>query len=466
VYRGVHPALGRDVVIKVGHEAAGEAASALVAEGRILAELDHPGLARVYDLRLHEGKPCLVMEYVRGSDLDQRARRRPFAPAEAAALVARLARALAAAHGRGVIHRDIKPRNILIDEAGQPRLIDFGLALLEDAWRRPTEAPGGLSGTVSYMAPEQARGEGATARSDLFGLGGVLFFLLTGRAPYAGQDFYAVLSQAAMGEWDRAALAAAPVPARLKAVAERALAVDPAERFASAEEMAAALESFARPGRRRRWLAAAGVIALLAIGGVVLWATWKPTPPQPTTVSPVARPFKLTVEVDRGRGYGELADSVPVKSGDFVRVESVAPAGLHAALFLFTSEGKLQPLNTASPADEDLPLRFPPQLGKQGAPVSGPPGNELVLMVARRSAPPTEDDLRDLLSGTWELLPSGTVLRLAPDEVKVVGQSRAFDAPVGHQDPEGAVRGRLDEVRRQLRRRFDHFEGLMFSHQP
>jgi predicted Ser/Thr protein kinase len=493
VYRGVHPALGREVVIKVGHAEAGDAADALVSEGRILAELDHPGLARVFDLRMHEGRPCLVMEYVRGADLHQQAKRQPYSPAEAAALVARVARALAVAHRRGVVHRDLKPRNILIDEAGNPRVIDFGLALLEDAWRRPEESPGVVSGTVSYMAPEQARGEPATVRSDVFGLGGVLFFLLSGHAPYPGGGFYDILVRASTGEWDQGALDGRAVPPRLRAVVERALAPNPADRFASAEEMALALETVARPTRRGRWLAVAGAAALLALGGVLLWAAWPgghtTGAADPTGAArPEARRFELRARVERPPGHPGFVDLTaiaPVLDDDAVRVESVAPAGMHVALFHFKDrkpeEEKLKLLTAAEPADEDRPLSYPEQADKTVT-IEGKPGNELVLMVARRSGSITKDDLRDLLAGEWPQLPAHVVLQMSPREVKarfarrpgdgpeddvlnrLTDRSRDFGKLRDRPDPEGEARRRLEELRTQLRSRFDHFEVLMFSH--
>ncbi len=484
VYRGVHPALGRDVVIKVGHAAVGEAGDALMSEGRILAELDHPGLARVYDLRVHDGRPCLVMEYVRGADLDQQAKRHPYAPAAAAALVARVARALAVAHRRGVVHRDVKPRNVLIDDGGNPRVIDFGLALLADAWRKPEESPGVVSGTVSYMAPEQARGETATVRSDVFGLGGVLYFLLTGQAPYPGGNFYDILMRASQGEWDRAALAGLPVPPRLRAIVERALAPDPAVRFASAEEMALALEAVASPPRTRRWLAAAAVAGVTAaLAGVVLWAAWRPASSHSPGVTggarPVARPFKLSVGVKRVGfpGFGDLESRAPVEDGDFVRVEWVAPAGMHAALFAYGG-GKVEPLGEAEPADGDRTLFFPAP--DRGQSVAGAPGTELILMAARQSGPVKEHDLGELLKGEWPAIPPYAVLQLSPGEAKslfirprdendalakLTGKSRFGSARSGP-EPESEALHRLDELRRELVKHFDYFEGVTYSHQP
>ena len=163
VYRGVHPTLGHDVVIKLSRqvlEAGAAERDQLVAEGRILAELDHPHLARVYDLDFHEGRPFLVMEYVRGLNLEQYVRQQPVSPRRAAELVAALGQALALVHRRGVIHRDIKPRNILIGEDGRPRLIDFGLAHVRQAWTEVSDGPGTVSGTA---APGSASSERITS---------------------------------------------------------------------------------------------------------------------------------------------------------------------------------------------------------------------------------------------------------------------------------------------------------------
>src|SRR5262249_39835795 len=184
----------------------------LVAEGRLLAELDHPNLARVYDLDFHQDRAFLVMEYVRGRSLDQYAKQEPLTPPRAAGLVAQGARALALLHRRGVLHLDIKPRNIVMDEAGRPRLIDFGLARLRHAWAAERDEADQIGGTVPYMAPEQARGQsaGLGPRSDVFGLGATLYFLLVGRAPFAGGGWKAARARARAGGIPPRAVGAAP----------------------------------------------------------------------------------------------------------------------------------------------------------------------------------------------------------------------------------------------------------------
>ncbi len=126
----------------------------IIEEGKILAELDHPNLVRVYDSDFHDDRPYIVMEYVRGQTLEQVASGGGLKPRQAAALLAKVAAAADYAHRKGIVHRDIKPKNILVDEAGEPRLIDFGMARLRHAW---SDDPGSPGGTFAFMAPEQAR---------------------------------------------------------------------------------------------------------------------------------------------------------------------------------------------------------------------------------------------------------------------------------------------------------------------
>jgi tRNA A-37 threonylcarbamoyl transferase component Bud32 len=478
VYRAVHPTLGRDVIVKLGRKpvkANSAAIDAVIQEGRILAELDDPGLARVYDLRIHDGCPCLVMEYIRGCNLEQDAGAVPRDPTASAALVARVARALAASHRRGVLHRDIKPRNILIDQDGNPRLIDFGLARLEDAWRTPPEG-GGLAGTVGYMPPEQARGEPPAPQSDLFALGGVLYFLLTGEAPYLGSSFTEVLARAQRGEWNRALLVDRKVPTRLRAILERAMATEPTARYVSAEELARDLERFSQPPRHH-WLLVSAVALVVLIAALGIWQFLKPTPQplaqppvQPVAANPPAPeakkyPFSMQIRVGRGKLNGELADLVPVEKGDVFRIETVCPANMHATLFVRTSSGKLEALTSVAPAEEERPVAYPESL-KKGSRLTGPAGNELILLCARTSSPIGAEEVQKLLvnCSTWPMLPGDSVLGLSPAGAKAIQKSRDLGSLVDRADPEGEVQNGLQELQRRLRPHFDHFEGIVFSH--
>src|SRR5262249_41724608 len=179
VYRAVHPTLPRDLAIKIAHEPSSIDRSLLRGDAAILCELDHPNLVRVYDLDIHEGRPFVAMEFVRGRNLQQAAEPARPSARQAGAWGAAGARAPEGVHRRGVVHQDIKPPNILLDESGRPRLIDFGMARWRHAWSEGQAGPSG--GTLAFMAPEQARCESGRigAPSDLFALGAVLYFLLT-----------------------------------------------------------------------------------------------------------------------------------------------------------------------------------------------------------------------------------------------------------------------------------------------
>ena len=166
VYRAIHPVLHQELVIKYARKPVSgnqEERTSLIREGRILADLEHPNLARVIDLDFHEDRPFLVMEYHRGVNLEQFASRHKPSPRAAAALIAPLARALGAAHRRNVVHQDMKPANILIDETGKPYVLDFGLARLQNSWNASTDQPDG--GTIAYMAGRPRKHGGMPRRS-------------------------------------------------------------------------------------------------------------------------------------------------------------------------------------------------------------------------------------------------------------------------------------------------------------
>ncbi len=245
VFRVVHPGLGKDLVLKLALEPVeSDGRSEIIEEGKILAGLDHPFLVRIYDLDFDEDRPYLVMEYIRGRSLDQKAADGRMRPRLAADLLAKVAGAAEYAHRHGIVHRDIKPQNILVDESDQPRLIDFGMASLRHAY---ADDPGRPGGTFAYMAPEQARVESPEEqqkvgpRSDVFALGAVLYHLLTGGAPFQGANWRESMSRARRCDFDRAALGDAGVPRALRRICLRAMANDPAERYPSAEGFEKAL---------------------------------------------------------------------------------------------------------------------------------------------------------------------------------------------------------------------------------
>ncbi len=239
------------------------------AEATLLARLDHPRVVRVHAADLDGGVPYLVQDLLPGGSLQARLERQgPLPVEEAVELTCQLAEGLAHAHERGVLHRDLKPHNVLLDERGAPRLADFGLALQLDARSRLTHT-GELLGTPGYLAPEQASGERRTdVRTDVYGLGALLFALLTGGPPFEGRGLPG-LAAVIEKPPPRPSARRPEVPAWLDAVVLRALAKEPGDRHQTVQELAAALRAgpaTARARRRaRRRIAAALLVAVAAV---------------------------------------------------------------------------------------------------------------------------------------------------------------------------------------------------------
>ncbi|HEV3261496.1 MAG TPA: protein kinase, partial [Gemmataceae bacterium] len=191
VYRARDTELDRVVAIKVPRTGSlggsSGAADRFLREARSVAQLRHPSIVPVYEAGQHEGVPYLVCEFVQGVTLSDRLSGERFVASAAADLVAAVADALQYAHEHGVVHRDVKPSNIMLDEDGRPHVMDFGLAK-RDAGEVTVTLEGQVLGTPAYMSPEQARGEGHTVdgRSDVYSLGVILYQLLTRSLPFQG----------------------------------------------------------------------------------------------------------------------------------------------------------------------------------------------------------------------------------------------------------------------------------------
>ncbi|XXX72360.1 protein kinase [Sorangium sp. So ce134] len=250
VYRALDREQDAPVALKLLSEPGPRGDARFAHEARILAELEHPGIVRFIAHGVTAvGQRWLAMEWLEGEDLGERLGRAGLSVDESVAAVIAAAEALAAAHARGVVHRDIKPANLFL-VGGDPRtikLLDFGIARLGGATRVFTQS-GAILGTPGYMAPEQATGEQADARSDVFALGAVLFECLTGRPAFMGRHPMAVLAQLLLAEVPRVRELRGDVPPALDALVARMLAKDPAGRPGGAVEAAAALRALGELG--------------------------------------------------------------------------------------------------------------------------------------------------------------------------------------------------------------------------
>ncbi|HAA49118.1 MAG TPA: hypothetical protein DCE43_05320 [Planctomycetaceae bacterium] len=237
-------ALKRVVAIKVLAAHVVEAAGAVrrfVREARAAAAVTHENVVTVYAVEQSEGIPYLVMEYVEGVSLEQRIRSRGrLDPREVVRTAIQIASGLAAAHARNLIHRDIKPGNILLEQkTGRAKISDFGLAHVAD--KADVIRPDLLVGTPEYMAPEQARGEVVDHRSDLFSLGSVIYAMCSGQTPFAAASTRAVITSVAGAEIDDVSELSPETPDWLVDVIRRLHAETPADRFQSAAEVARVL---------------------------------------------------------------------------------------------------------------------------------------------------------------------------------------------------------------------------------
>jgi tRNA A-37 threonylcarbamoyl transferase component Bud32 len=327
VYRARDRLLERRVALKVLHEryAADEQfLERFRREARAVAQLSHPNIVTVIDRGEDEaGRQFIVFEYLEGPTLkDLLEETGPLPVQRALELGIEIAHGLSFAHEHGLVHRDVKPQNVLLNGDGQAKVTDFGIARSLDVEQSMTQS-GTVLGTSNYIAPEQASGREVDAHTDVYSLGVVLFELLTGEVPFRGETFVAVALQH-VHEPPPSVLERRPdVPPRVAAAIERALEKDPDDRFGSMEEFAAELEACLMgldaddgettlvPRRppvppvvrrralwRRRWLpvALAGLAVLLlaaALAGVVLTRGGEPTSLLPLGGSGSAKPVRL-----------------------------------------------------------------------------------------------------------------------------------------------------------------------------
>jgi tRNA A-37 threonylcarbamoyl transferase component Bud32 len=244
VYRALDETLQRRVAIKLMNREVARDSDQLERfrrEARAVAQLSHPHIVGVIDAGEDEGRPYIVFEYVEGETLKERIRRQGRLPIpEAVAYAIEIARALGAAHARHIVHRDVKPQNVLIDEEGSAKVTDFGIARTLD--EEGLTADGRVLGTTDYVSPEQALGQHVTGQSDLYSLGIVLYEMITGEVPFTGENQVAVAMKHVREQLPDVQAKRGEVSAALASVIDTATAKRLEDRYADDAELIADLE--------------------------------------------------------------------------------------------------------------------------------------------------------------------------------------------------------------------------------
>jgi serine/threonine protein kinase/Tfp pilus assembly protein PilF len=323
VYLGRDTRLGRDIAIKVlpEHFATPLARQRFLREARACSALNHPNICAIYDVGEADGRSFLVMEHLEGETLRHYIGSQPLNPEQALEFAIQLARALEAAHARGIIHRDIKPANVMITPQRQVKILDFGLAKIGSAASAPLgeqqetaamdelTVAGTTMGTYAYMSPEQARGSEVDARTDLWSLGVVIYEMATGAQPFTGPTPAVVLERLFTQRPDPLRQRNPQAPPELEPIVFKALEKNVSRRYQSASELRADLERIGggtastavRLPSRRTSLVALAAVAALALS-TVFWNRRAGGKSPPTTQSIAVLPF-LNLSSDKDQEY-------------------------------------------------------------------------------------------------------------------------------------------------------------------
>jgi serine/threonine protein kinase len=333
VYQATDLRLRLPVALKFVSVPSPELLTRLASEARAAAALNHPNICTIYEI--DEAYPLLAMEYVEGETIAEKIKSRPLPLNEVLDIAIQAGAALQAAHDRGITHRDIKSSNLMVTAAGQVKVLDFGLALMQDQAR--VTRSGVVTGTPSYMSPEQATGEAVDHRTDIWSLGVVLYEMLTGYVPFRGDSALAVLGCIVRNTPEPAAKIRHDVPAELDRILNKALAKKPGDRFQHARDVCADLRRLRADGSssitmltRRRVPRRA---LLWAGGGVAAGALTTYWTSRRLRSRPDLKPLHVSIPIPDGAGTAD--------PGRRLGPPVVAPDGSAIVVSLKTQDGEM-----------------------------------------------------------------------------------------------------------------------------
>jgi len=353
VYRAVDETLDRDVAIKILNPefADSDVMKRFRAEASMLAKLNHPAIATIYELHRSDEDLLMVMEFVPGESLDQFVQRNgPVEPERAAYLLAQVLDAIGHAHAAGIIHRDLKPSNVMVTERGAVKIMDFGIARVRGAEHMTTD--GYMMGTPAYMSPEQVLCQDVDGRSDLYSVGVMFYRLLTGKLPFEADTAIGMVQKQISDMPTPARLHRADLPTWAVAIVDRALAKSPADRYQTAEELRKALLDAIHDGAVE-----AKTLMLPSLEGRARWAAARGPDPDAETSIAAAPPRPAPTEfVVVPRRVAPAATPGPTPSPTPSATPIAATAPDTAATPTAIPSDIVPPVATAQPAPAPKPV--------------------------------------------------------------------------------------------------------------
>ncbi len=408
VYKGYEPALNRYVAIKVLADSLAHDESVkerFLREARSMAALNDPHIIQIYFIGEDAGQTFFVMEFVEGESLGSLLKREgKLAPEQAARVIFQTAQGLATAHDKGVIHRDIKPGNLMIGARGQVKIADFGIALVTQDFSKKLTSTGEFVGTPGYLSPEVCLGKPVDQRSDIFSLGIVLFEMLTGRMPFTDESPLGLMLEVVKAEIPDVRQLNQQVDPELSRILAKMIAKEPADRYQSCQELAADLQRHPAlaSGQTLTLKPAVSTAAMTLVGAKTPVSGQRPLPattptPRPASlpnVTPPPAPAPAAVEASTVPSAArpsvlDRQGSPPAQAGK----PSVLPWAIAAALLLAASAGAwtfraqipfLANLGFGAPAAPGVMPPAPPPL-----PVAPPATTQPAVTTAPSSLPAT-----------------------------------------------------------------------------
>jgi eukaryotic-like serine/threonine-protein kinase len=406
------------------------------------AGVAHPNVVTVYDVGDSDGRPYYVMELVEGETLaDKIQREGPIPPAEACRIIIAVLEGLAAAHAKGLVHRDVKPGNVLLANDGSVKLADFGIAKAVSDAAFDLTAPGEVIGTPTYLAPEQTRGGEVGPRSDVYAAGVVLYEMLAGAPPFKADSPVATALAHRESPVPPLRERAPGVPATLAAVVDRALAKDPDERFPDAAAMCAALESDTNEVAPTAPVTVSESVTQTRVLPAPPPRTGAPAKPAPRRPRRRRMPAAAVLVIATLLALGAIAAGFALRSGGGVGTEAAGAGAAGAASTLATST-----TTTTVPAPRTMDELVAVLAGNPSA--YGPRGPELLSALSELQQDPSPHDAADLSKAITAWIASGQLDRevggiaqmlLAPIELVPVAP-----APDQHQRDEKGKKGKND----------------------